>query len=70
MGTAALGPGSRARLSLDCPIDFEGSGPIPGEVVLVVAQREWTVRGGVSAVKHERSDAIWLVPSRYVEAVD
>ena len=69
MRTVALGPGSRAKLSDDCPIDFEGAGPVPGEVCRIVSQRKRTTKDGVTAVKLERSDAIWLIPSRYVEAV-
>ncbi len=62
--------GMHVRLAPDCPIDFKGVGPVPGEAGHVVALSGGTVERGVVAVSFERSDPPWIIPSRFLEQIE
>ena len=62
--------GTRVRMSDRCPIDFEGVGPVPGDVGHVVALSGGTEERGTVAVSFERFGAPWIIPRRFLEVMD
>jgi hypothetical protein len=62
--------GTHVRPATDCPIDFEGTGPVPGEAGHVVALSGGTVERGVVAVSFERLESPWIIPSRFLEQIE
>ncbi|MDX1434212.1 MAG: hypothetical protein R3286_17355 [Gammaproteobacteria bacterium] len=64
--------GQRVRMAGHCPIDFEGIGPLPGDVGRVVAVPGRGDDGGDSCVgvAFDRAPSPWLIPSRWVESAE
>ena len=62
--------GTHVRLATDCPIDFEGAGPVPGEAGHVVALSGGTMERGIVAVSFERLESPWIIPSRFLEEIE
>ncbi len=62
--------GARVRISTPCPIDFEGVGPVAGDIGRVVALSGGTRGRGTVAVEFERFGSPWIIPSRFLELVD
>ena len=62
--------GTHVRLATDCPIDFEGAGPVPGEAGQIVALSGGTVERGVVAVSFERLASPWIIPIRFLRQVE
>ncbi len=63
-------PGDRVKISPACPIDWEGVGPLPGDVgyVLTAADADGMLEG--LTVHFERVHAAWIVPPRYLERAE
>jgi hypothetical protein len=55
MHLKAITLGKHVTLATDCPIDFEGAGPVPGEAGQIVALSGGTMERGVVAVSFEDS---------------
>ena len=62
--------GTHVRITAHCPIDFEGAGPVPGEVGRVVALPGGINQRGAVAVSFERLGSPWIVPIRFLELID
>jgi hypothetical protein len=62
--------GTHVRLATDCPIDFESTGPMPGEAGQIVALSGGTVERGVVAVSFERLDLPWIIPTRFLKQIE
>lgn len=62
-------PGDRVRVSLECPIDFEGVGPLPGDSGQVVELSDTDHMATTACVHFERVEAAWNIPHRFLERV-
>ena len=62
--------GTHVMITAHCPIDFEGAGPVPGEVGQVVALSGGMVRSGVVAVRFDRLVSPWVIPTRFLQPID
>lgn len=59
--------GERVRVVPSCPIDFEGIGPLPGDVGEVVLPPERGDDRNYTVVRFERLSAHWRIPGHYLE---
>ena len=59
--------GERVRLSRSCPIDFEGIGPLPGDLGEIVELPVKDDERHETGVRFERVSARWEIPSDYLE---
>ena len=62
--------GTNVRLATDCPIDFEGAGPVPGEAGRIVALSGDPVQRDAAAVSFERLVSPWIIPTRFLEQIE
>ena len=62
--------GTHVKITGHCPIDFEGAGPVPGEVGQVVALSGGTADRGAVAVSFARLVSPWVIPVRFLEPID
>jgi len=70
MPRKTIASGTHVSITANCPIDFEGAGPVPGEVGQVVALSGGTVERGVVAVSFERLGSPWIIPIRFLDLID
>ena len=64
---AIFEPGDRVRVIRSCPIDFEGIGPLPGDVGEVVIPPERGDDRHDTVVNFERIATHWRIPCDYLE---
>lgn len=68
MRTFALG--DRVKMAGHCPIDFEGTGPLPGDLGRIVAVPERNDQEACLGIRFDRGPSPWLIPRRYLEIAD
>lgn len=64
---AIFEPGDRVRVVRSCPIDFEGIGPLPGDVGEVIMPPEREDDRRLTVVRFDRVSARWRIPGDYLE---
>ena len=61
--------GDSVKLSPACPIDFEGAGPLPGDMGEIISAPNPADARACFAVRLRRMPSAWLIPRKYLEAV-
>lgn len=61
--------GDRVKISPACPIDFEATGPLPGDLGEIVSVPDSGDSRACFAVRLRRMSSPWFIPQQYLEPV-
>lgn len=61
--------GDRVKISPACPIDFEGAGPLPGDLGEIVSTPGAGDSRACFAVRLRRMASPWFIPQQYLQPV-